>query len=56
MLTEIRLHIIINKTDKLSEIQSLKNHDLIIINLIFINNLYFLNIIKDLILIKNLLI
>ncbi len=48
MLTEMRLHVIMNETDKLNEIQLLKNHDLTIINLILMNNLYFLDVIKDL--------
>ena len=54
MLTEINLHVIINEADKFNKIQLLKNHDLIIINLILMNNFYFLNVVKDLILIKNL--
>ncbi len=48
MLTEMRLCVIVNETDKLSEIQLSENHNLIIINLIFMNNLYFLNVVKDL--------
>ena len=47
MLTEMKLHVIVNKTDKLSEIQLSENHNLIIINLIFMNNFYFLNVMKD---------
>ena len=44
----MKLHVIMNEVDKLSEIQLLKNHDLIIINLIFMNNFYFLDIVKNL--------
>ena len=47
MLTEMRLHMIVDETDKLSKIQSSKNHNLTIVNLIFINNLYFLDVVKD---------
>ena len=54
MLTKMKLHMIVNETDKLSEIQSLKNHDLIIINLIFMNNLYFLDVVKDSVITENL--
>ena len=46
MLIEMSFHVIVDRTD--SEIQSLKDHDLIIVNLIFMNNLYFLNVVKDL--------
>ena len=42
----MKLHVIMNEVDKLSEIQLLKNHDLIIINLIFMNNFYFLDIVN----------
>ena len=48
MLTKMSFHIIINEADKFNKIQSLKNHDLIIVNLIFVNNLYFLDVIKNL--------
>ena len=54
MLTEMRLHVVVNETDKFSKIQSLKNHDLIVINLIFMNNLYFLDIVKNSVLTENL--
>ena len=53
ILTEIKLHVIVNEADKFSKIQLLENHDLIIINLILMNNLYFLDIIKDLTIMKN---
>src|SRR6266480_672475 len=53
MLTEMKLHMIMNETDKLSKIQSSENYDLIIINLIFINNLYFLNVVKNSAITKN---
>ena len=56
MLTKMRLHMIVNKADKFCEIQSSENHNLIIINLIFINNFYFLDIVKNLTIMKNLLI
>ena len=48
MLTEMKLHMIVNKADKFSKIQLLKNHDLTIVNLIFMNNLYFLDVVKNL--------
>ena len=47
MLTEMRLCVIVNETGKFSKIQSLKNHDLTIVNLILINNFYFLDVVKD---------
>ena len=47
MLTEMKLCVIVNETDKFSEIQSLKNHNLTIVNLILMNNLYFLDVVKD---------
>ena len=36
-----------NNIDKFSEIQSSENHDLIIVNFIFMNNFYFLNVVKN---------
>ena len=53
MLTEMKFHVIVNKIDKFNKIQSSKNHDLIIINLIFMNNLYFLNVVKNSIITEN---
>ena len=53
MLTEIKLCIIVNKTDKFNKIQLLKNHDLTVVNLILMNNLYFLDVVKNLMLTKN---
>ena len=52
ILIEMKLCIVVNDASKFSEIQSSKNHDLIIINLIFMNNFYFLDVVKDLL--KNL--
>ena len=54
MLTEMRLHVIVNETDKLSKIQSSENHDLTIVNLILMNNLYFLDVVKDLMITEDL--
>ena len=54
MLTEMKLCMIVNETDKFSEIQLLKNYDLIIVNLILMNNFYFLDVMKDLISMKDL--
>ena len=48
MLTEMRLHMIVDEADKLSKIQSSENHDLTVVNLILMNNLYFLNVVEDL--------
>ena len=48
MLTEMRLCVIVNEANKLSEIQLLNDHDLTIVNLIFMNNLYFLDVVKNL--------
>jgi len=47
MLTEMRLYIIVNETDKFNKIQLSENHNLIVINLILMNNLYFLDVVKD---------
>ena len=47
MLTEMRLYMIVNETDKFSEIQSSENYDLTIVNLILMNNFYFLDVVKD---------
>ncbi len=46
MLTKMNLCIIINEANKLNKIQSLKNHDLIIVNLILMNNFYFLDVVN----------
>ena len=54
MLTEMRLHVIVNETDKFSKIQSSENHNLTVVNLIFMNNFYFLNVVKDLMITENL--
>ena len=52
MLTEMKLHVVVNDADKFSKIQSSENHDLTVVNLILMNNLYFLDVVKDLL--KNL--
>ena len=54
MLTEMRLHVIVNETGKPSEIQSSENHNLTVVNLILMNNLYFLDVVKDLMLTEDL--
>ena len=38
----MKLCVVMNNTDKFNKIQSLENHNLIIIILIFMNNFYFL--------------
>ena len=55
MLTKMRLCVIVNETDKLNEIQLLKNHDLTVVNLILMNNLYFLDVVKNSVIMKDLL-
>ena len=47
MLIKMRFHVIVNETDKFSEIQSSENYDLIVVNLILMNNLYFLDVVED---------
>ena len=48
MLTEMKLHVVVNDAGKPSKIQSSENHDLTIVNLILMNNLYFLDVVKNL--------
>ena len=55
ILTEMRFHMIVNETDKLSEIQLSENHNLTVVNLIFMNNLYFLDVVKNSVIMKDLL-
>ena len=54
MLTEMRLHVIVDETGKPSKIQSSEDHDLAVANLISMNNLYFLDVVKDLMIMKDL--